>query len=139
MGLMCLWLALWTCNEDYWCCGKFSEKDVCVCRMIPHKTKRGEAALARLKVYEGIPPPYDKTKRMVVPDALKWVLLCAFVLEFGSSIYYECWSGEWNLLGCWGFRRDTNTVIWANCHLRLDGTTMIPSGWVLAFWNLFTP
>ncbi|XP_058726941.1 uncharacterized protein LOC131598345 [Vicia villosa] len=24
--------------------------------MIPHKTKRGEAALARLKVYEGIPP-----------------------------------------------------------------------------------
>ncbi|KAJ1409582.1 Ribosomal protein L13, eukaryotic/archaeal [Sesbania bispinosa] len=39
--------------------------------MIPHKTKRGEAALARLKVYEGIPPPYDKMKRMVVPDALK--------------------------------------------------------------------
>lgn len=41
------------------------------CRMIPHKTKRGAAALARLKAYEGIPPPYDKTKRMVIPDALK--------------------------------------------------------------------
>lgn len=40
-------------------------------RMIPHKTKRGEAALARLKVYEGVPPPYDKIKRMVIPDALK--------------------------------------------------------------------
>ncbi|PIA25723.1 hypothetical protein AQUCO_10800013v1 [Aquilegia coerulea] len=39
--------------------------------MIPHKTKRGAAALARLKCYEGIPPPYDKTKRMVIPDALK--------------------------------------------------------------------
>ncbi|KAL9228311.1 hypothetical protein vseg_003905 [Gypsophila vaccaria] len=39
--------------------------------MIPHKTKRGAAALARLKVYEGVPPPYDKVKRMVVPDALK--------------------------------------------------------------------
>ena len=39
--------------------------------MIPHKTKRGEAPLARLKVFEGIPPPYDKTKRMVVPEALK--------------------------------------------------------------------
>ncbi|KAL2932929.1 60S ribosomal protein L13a-4 [Bienertia sinuspersici] len=39
--------------------------------MIPHKTKRGAAALARLKVYEGVPPPYDKTKRVVVPDALK--------------------------------------------------------------------
>ncbi|GAU39247.1 hypothetical protein TSUD_396940 [Trifolium subterraneum] len=44
---------------------------------IPHKTKRGEAALARLKVYEGIPPPYDKIKRMVVPDALKQMLTSA--------------------------------------------------------------
>lgn len=45
---------------------------VCVCfRMIPHKTKRGAAALARLKTFEGVPPPYDKIKRMVIPDALK--------------------------------------------------------------------
>ncbi|KAA3484033.1 60S ribosomal protein L13a-4-like [Gossypium australe] len=40
-------------------------------RMIPHKTKRGAAALARLKAYEGIPAPYDKIKRMVITDALK--------------------------------------------------------------------
>ena len=39
--------------------------------MIPHKTKRGAAALERLKVFEGVPPPYDTQKRMVVPDALK--------------------------------------------------------------------
>jgi len=39
--------------------------------MLPHKTKRGQAALDRLKVFEGVPPPYDKIKRMVVPDALK--------------------------------------------------------------------
>uniref|UniRef100_A0A803MZA3 Uncharacterized protein n=1 Tax=Chenopodium quinoa TaxID=63459 RepID=A0A803MZA3_CHEQI len=39
--------------------------------MIPHKTKRGAASLARLKVYEGVPPPYDKIKRVVVPDTLK--------------------------------------------------------------------
>ncbi|GFY93035.1 ribosomal protein L13 family protein [Actinidia rufa] len=45
--------------------------------MIPHKTKRGAAALARLKVYEGIPPPYDKMKRMVIPDALKVLRLQA--------------------------------------------------------------
>lgn len=43
-----------------------------VARMIPHKTKRGEAALARLKTYEGVPSPYDKMKRMVIPDALKY-------------------------------------------------------------------
>eukprot|EP00938_MAST-03A_sp_MAST-3A-sp1_P002143 g2143.t1 len=41
--------------------------------MVPHKTKRGECALARLKVFEGIPSPYDRQKRMVVPDALKVV------------------------------------------------------------------
>jgi len=39
--------------------------------MIPHKTPRGTAALGRLKAFEGIPAPYDKVKRMVVPDALK--------------------------------------------------------------------
>ena len=27
--------------------------------------------MARLKVFEGVPPPYDKQKRMVVPDALR--------------------------------------------------------------------
>ncbi|KAL0655823.1 hypothetical protein Bca4012_076407 [Brassica carinata] len=45
--------------------------------MIPHKTKRGAAALDRLKVFEGVPPPYDKVKRMVIPDALKVLRLQA--------------------------------------------------------------
>ena len=57
--------------------------------MVPHKTPRGAAALARLKVrgargrsarggararaqvFEGIPTPYDKMKRKVVPAALR--------------------------------------------------------------------
>ncbi|KAK2101887.1 60S ribosomal protein L13A, partial [Saguinus oedipus] len=43
--------------------------------MLPHKTKRGQAALDRLKVFDGIPPPYDKKKRMVIPAALKVVRL----------------------------------------------------------------
>uniref|UniRef100_A0A2I3N3E4 Uncharacterized protein n=1 Tax=Papio anubis TaxID=9555 RepID=A0A2I3N3E4_PAPAN len=43
--------------------------------MLPHKTKRGQAALDRLKVFDGIPPPYNKKKRMVVPAALKVVRL----------------------------------------------------------------
>merc|ERR1712157_623319 len=32
---------------------------------------RGKAALQKLKVFEGIPYPYDQRKRMVVPQALK--------------------------------------------------------------------
>ena len=55
------------------------------CRMIPHKTKRGAAALARLKAYEGIPPPYDKMKRMVIPDALKLVS-CFSCLSFSEFL-----------------------------------------------------
>lgn len=39
--------------------------------MIPHKTARGAAALERLKTFEGVPPPYDHKKRMVVPQALR--------------------------------------------------------------------
>jgi large subunit ribosomal protein L13Ae len=38
--------------------------------MLPHKTPKGSAALGRLKVFEGIPFPYDQKKRVVVPDAL---------------------------------------------------------------------
>uniref|UniRef100_A0A182M3B8 Large ribosomal subunit protein uL13 n=1 Tax=Anopheles culicifacies TaxID=139723 RepID=A0A182M3B8_9DIPT len=43
--------------------------------MVPHKTKRGQNALRRLKVYEGIPPPYDKMKRVCVPIALRQLCL----------------------------------------------------------------
>jgi len=43
--------------------------------MIPHKTPRGKAALERLKVYEGIPHPYDRVKRSVIPFALRTLRL----------------------------------------------------------------
>lgn len=39
--------------------------------MLPHKTERGQQALTKLKVYEGIPAPFDRIKRSVVPSALK--------------------------------------------------------------------
>jgi len=39
--------------------------------MIPYKTARGVAALRRLKVFNGIPHPYDTKKRMVLPSALR--------------------------------------------------------------------
>lgn len=42
--------------------------------MVPYKTRRGKLALNRLKVFEGIPPPYDKQKRVCVPSAMK--ILC---------------------------------------------------------------
>jgi large subunit ribosomal protein L13Ae len=46
--------------------------------MIPHKIARGAEALGRLKVFEGVPAPYDTKKREVVPDALRAVKLSSF-------------------------------------------------------------
>ena len=43
--------------------------------MLPHKKAKGAAALARLKVFEGVPFPYDHKKRVVVPEALKCLRL----------------------------------------------------------------
>ena len=39
--------------------------------MIPHKGERGKDALKRLQCFEGVPPPYDRKKKMVIPQALK--------------------------------------------------------------------
>jgi large subunit ribosomal protein L13Ae len=43
--------------------------------MLPKKNFRSTEAQGRLKVFEGVPPPYDKKKRMVVPQALRVVKL----------------------------------------------------------------
>ena len=39
--------------------------------MLPKKKKRGYSALARLKTFDGCPAPYDKKKKLVVPEALR--------------------------------------------------------------------
>lgn len=43
--------------------------------MLPHNNKRGKEALGRLKAFEGIPPPYNQRKRMIVPSALRIIRL----------------------------------------------------------------
>jgi large subunit ribosomal protein L13Ae len=45
--------------------------------MMPHKSAKGLSALERLKVFDGIPYPYDQKKRLVVPEALKVLRLKA--------------------------------------------------------------
>ena len=39
--------------------------------MLPYRTNNGMAALNRMKVFEGIPPPFDRKKRVVCPQALR--------------------------------------------------------------------
>ncbi|CAJ0585682.1 unnamed protein product, partial [Mesorhabditis spiculigera] len=43
--------------------------------MLPHKTIRGKLALLRLKSFEGCPGVYDKTKKLVVPSAMRHIAL----------------------------------------------------------------
>jgi len=43
--------------------------------MLSHKTPKGAAALGRLKVFDGMPSPYDTKKKLVVTDALRIVRL----------------------------------------------------------------
>jgi len=39
--------------------------------MVHQKSPRGQAAIARLSTFDGIPAPYDKQQRVVVPAALR--------------------------------------------------------------------
>ena len=43
--------------------------------MLPHKTAIGQAALGRIKIFDGVPLTYNTKKRVVVNDALKCCLL----------------------------------------------------------------
>jgi len=43
--------------------------------MVHQKSARGQAAIGRLSTFEGIPHPYDKMKRKVIPAALRIVRL----------------------------------------------------------------
>ena len=83
--------------------------------MVPHKTARGVAALERLKLFEGVPPPYDKKQRMVVPAALRVLRLkpgrkyCT-VKVLNNYIFVFCkYIAEWLLSGC---RMKLDGVIW---------------------------
>ena len=62
--------------------------------MLPHKSPRGKAALARLRVFDGVPAPYDTRKRMVVPQALKVLRLKAHrnSCELGELASHVGWT-----------------------------------------------
>ena len=62
--------------------------------MVPHKSARGKAALARLKVFDGIPAPYASKKRMVVPQALKVLRIKAHrsTCELGELASHVGWT-----------------------------------------------
>ena len=59
--------------------------------MIPHKSPRGGEALSRLRCFEGCPAPYDKVKRMVVPDAYRITNL-RYVFFIFIDCFIDCFN-----------------------------------------------
>merc|ERR1712088_140807 len=43
--------------------------------MLPHKTDRGQTAFKNLKAFEGIPAPYDKVRRSILPSCYREIKL----------------------------------------------------------------
>merc|ERR1712129_132873 len=43
--------------------------------MLPHKTDRGQSAFKNLKAFEGIPAPYDKVRRSILPSCFREIKL----------------------------------------------------------------
>ena len=68
----------------------------CVRGMTPHKTPRGAAALGRLKTFEGVPTPYNETKRMIVPEAYKVLRIKNFrkVTQLGDLAVKFGWTKQ---------------------------------------------
>lgn len=81
--------------------------------MLPHKTSRGAAALGRLKVFEGVPAPYDTKKREVVPDALRAVKLSSFrkFCTLGNLSSEVGW-GKRNLIENLENKRRERAAVW---------------------------
>merc|ERR1719452_401605 len=66
--------------------------------MCPHKTERGKDALKRLQTFEGVPPPYDRKKKMVIPSALKVLRLKAGrrYCSLGRLGHEVGWKYQWS-------------------------------------------
>jgi hypothetical protein len=61
--------------------------------MIPHKTTRGSTALERMKVFEGIPAPFDKMKRMAEElDAHIFGIFGAHIIHWPKPIRDMCYN-----------------------------------------------
>ena len=90
--------------------------------MIPHKTARGTAAMERLKVFEGVPPPYDKKKKMVVPQALR-------VLRLKPGRKY-CTVGRLSHEVGWKYQDVVaRSVDWRSSHIVHDRANIMVTDW----------
>ena len=70
--------------------------------MTPHKSPRGALAMSHLKVFEGVPFPYDHKKKMVMPEALR-------VLRLKSHRNF-CSMGDIASAAGWGKQDLVNTL-----------------------------
>ncbi len=92
--------------------------------MVPHKTQRGAIAMGRLKVFEGIPAPYDTMKREFVPDAMRAVKLSSFrkYCKLGDLSSRVGW-GKQNLIESLEDKRITRAKKWHAVRVERNNTS----------------
>ena len=81
--------------------------------MIPHKRAHGADALRRLKVFEGVPSPYDTVKKVVVPSALSTLRLKATAnrIRVGDLSWRVGW-GKAETVSRLEAKRKTQALAW---------------------------
>jgi len=72
--------------------------------MLPHKTKKGTNALMNLRIFEGIPEPFDKMKRFIIPSALR-------ITRLLPGRKYSILGELCNQIG-WTKKHVTDSMIW---------------------------
>lgn len=92
--------------------------------MLPHKTARGAAALGKLKVFEGVPAPYDTTKKQFVPDAMRCVKLASFrkFCNLGDLSSQVGW-GKQDLIEQLETKRKARALTWHKKRIEKSGRT----------------
>ena len=91
--------------------------------MLPHKTSKGAAALARVKVFEGVPAPYDTTKKQIINDALRCVKLSSFrkFCKLGNLSSQVGWKRE-NLIETLESKRRERSEKWHKTRIQQANT-----------------
>jgi len=90
--------------------------------MLNHNKPRGQAALGRLKVFEGVPHPYDRVKKVVIPGALRILRLRPgrSFCRLGDLAKEVGWQHN-DLINKLEAKRKTRAAAWYQTKLQLAG------------------
>jgi large subunit ribosomal protein L13Ae len=72
--------------------------------MLPHKTKKGTLAQMKIKIFEGVPKPFNRMKRFIIPAAFR-------ICRLSSGTQYSVLGEIANQIG-WTKKNLTDSIVW---------------------------